>query len=137
MSIRKYKKYQSASIFSWLLIFILFTTTMVLAGETYSNPDNKLKIKKQTISNLTLTKFVENQALINGSPYIFTSNTKFTKKNKRGQITSVKINEIDKIMLPCLVDITYRTYSVYTESFPFYPEDRVLTSLFVKKQRVN
>ena len=137
MSIREHKKYQSASIFSWLLIFILFTPTLILAGETHFDPNSKLEIKKQTINNLTLTQFIENQALINGSPYIFTSNTEFTKKNKHGQTIRFKINEINKIMLPCLVDITYRTYSVYTESSPFYPEDKVLTSLFIKKQQVN
>ena len=115
-----------------LLTLMLFTPA--LADKAHSDAGNKLKIKKQTLKNITLTRFIENQALINGSPYIFTSNTKFTRKNKYGRTILIKINEINKIVLPCPVDITYRTYSVYTESSPFYPGDRVLTSLSIKKQ---
>jgi hypothetical protein len=137
MTTRQNKKYWPISIFAWLLIFIFFTPILAPAGDAHLDVGNKLKIKEKTLNNLILTKFVENLALIDGSSYIFTSNTKFTSKERHGQIHLIKINEINKIMLPCLVDITYRTYSVYTESSPFYPGDRVLTSLFIKKQQIN
>ena len=90
-----------------------------------------IEIPKQKDTVLTrqiLENVLENQAFISGRNYLITSNTHFTIEEQHGKHRrAIKNQDIGTIIVPCLVDITYRTYSAYTEGTPFHGDRELLS----------
>lgn len=99
-----------------------------VAEEAHPDDSQSVRVAKKRLGNVWLNKIAENTMVIDGKQYIVTDQTKFYKKG-HDKVYAVRIS---KIAPPCLVDITYKTYSVYTETSPFHPGERVLSSVLVK-----
>lgn len=113
------------------LICLLYSPSPSRAGEAVPDASESLRVEKVKLEGVQLTKMYEDRILIDGKEYIVTERTKIYKKDNEGRDITIKISEIAP---PCLVDIIYTTYSACTESTLFYPGDRVLSSVLVKKE---
>lgn len=115
------------------LICLLYSPSSSRAGEAVPDARESLRVEKVKLEDVQLTRMYEDRMLIDGKEYIVTGRTKIYKKDNEGRDITIKISEIAP---PCLVDITYRIYSAYTEEAPFYPDERILASVFIKKGNV-
>ena len=112
-----------------IAIYFCFHPELSLAGEAYKDTARSLKIEEHTLWNVQLTNIKEDNIFINGKRYVFTDHSKFKKEADSGTY-DIKLNEITP---PCLADITFKTFSVYTEAMPYNPDDRLLVEVIVKK----
>ncbi len=109
---------------------IALAVPLLFAGEAHNDNSLKLKQKDIFLNHQIMENIFENQALISDQTYLITSQTRFTIKDQHGKHSrTVKNQDIYSIAVPCLVDITYRTYSTYTEGTPFHHDDKVLLSV--------
>ncbi len=115
-----------------LLSSLLFAGSM-LAGEAHKNTSRQQKHKDTTLTGRVLEKVFENQAIIEDQNYLITSQTHFTLTDRHKQSKRIKIQDVYKINFPCLVDLTYRTYAIYTEVEPYHHRDKVLLSVTIKQ----
>ena len=98
------------------------------AGERHHDDSLQLKQKDTVLTRQILENVLENQAFISGRNYLITSNTHFTIEEQHGKHRrAIKNQDIGTIIVPCLVDITYRTYSAYTEGTPFHGDRELLS----------
>ena len=112
------------------LLCVLYCPQQSRAEEAHRDAGNSLIVDEIELKNMHLSEISENIMIIDEEDYIVTDRTKYYKKDKYNRLITIKIREI---VTPCLVDITYNTYSVYTEELPFRLSDRVLSSVVVKE----
>jgi len=128
------------SIIKWhipALIFILLSSLIfagsLQAGEMHNDISLQQKHKDTTLTGRVLEKVFEDQAIIEDQNYLITSQTHFTLTDRHKQSKRIKIQDVYKINFPCFVDLTYRTYAIYTEVEPYHQRDKVLLSLTIKQ----
>jgi hypothetical protein len=110
-----------------LFAFFLFAG-ILNAGERHRDDSLLLKQKDIILTHQILENILEDQAYISGLTYLITSKTHFTLEDQHGKHRrTIKNQDIGAIAVPCLVDITYRTYSVYTEGTPFHGDRELLS----------
>lgn len=117
-------------IFCIALLCVLYGPQQSAAEEAHREAGDSLIVDEIELENMHLSEISENIMIIDEEDYIVTDRTKYCKKDRYNKIRTVKIGEI---VTPCLVDITYNTYSVYSEELPFHPGDRVLSSVVVRE----
>ena len=127
------KKLRSLFLISCLsFLWMLYFPSLSWGGEARQDASRFLRVKKSKIENVQLSDIYEDRMRIDGEEYIVVNQTKFYMI-ENDLVKPVKINEI---ALPCLVDITYKTSSIYTEAFPFHPGQRILSSVVIKKVHI-
>lgn len=101
--------------------------------EVHPDKGKYLIIRKEKIKDIVIKGMEENIITVaGGTQYIVTHNTNFYKQdNKGGQI----IIKSSSIKMPCVVDFTYNIYSNGTEENPFQKDQKVLTSVLVKRRQ--
>jgi len=126
------------SIIKWhipALIFILLSSLIfagsLQAGEMHNDISLQQKHKDTILTNQIFEKIFEDQAIINGQHYLITSQTHFTLTDRHKHTKTIKKQDIDKLVFPHLVDLTYRSYSMYTEGKPYHG-DKILLSVVIK-----
>ncbi len=112
------------------LLYVLYCPQQSMAEEAHRDAGDFLIVDEINLGDMHLSEISENIMIIDEEDYIVTDRTKYYKKDKNNRVRTIKIREI---VPPCLVDITYNTYSVYTEELPFRPGDRVLSSVVVRE----
>ena len=112
------------------LLFVLFFPSPAGCEEAHQDISQSLRVEEKKLENLLLTEIFEDKMIIDEKQYLLTYNTKIGRKDNSDRV------KIGGIVLPCLVDIIYKTYSVYTEGSPFRPGERVLSSVFIKKENL-
>ena len=112
------------------LLCVLYCPPQSAAGEAHREAGDSLIVDEIELENMHLSEISENIMIIDEKNYIVTDRTKYYKKDKYNRVITIKIREI---VTPCLVDIIYNTFSVYTEALPFNSGDRVLSSVVVKE----
>ncbi len=117
-------------IFCVALLCVLYCPTQSRAGEAHRDAGDLLIVDEIELENMHLSEMSENIMIIDEQNYIVTDRTKYYKKDKYNRVITIRIREI---VTPCLVDIIYNTFSVYTEALPFNSGDRVLSSVVVKE----
>lgn len=117
-------------IFCVALLGVLYCPQQSIAEEAHRDADDSLIVDEIELENMHLSEISENIMIIDEKDYIVTDRTKYYKKDKYNRVRTIKIREI---VTPCLVDIIYNTFSVYTEALPFNPGDRVLSSVVVRE----
>jgi hypothetical protein len=125
------KKREFLSLISCMaLLFLLFFTSPAGGEEAHQDISQTLRVEEKKLENLLLTEIFEDKMIIDEKQYLLTYNTKIYRKDNSDRV------KIGEIVLPCLVDIIYKIYSVYTEGYPFRPGERVLSSVFIKKENL-
>ncbi len=112
------------------LLCVLYCPQQSRAEEAHRDAGDSLIVDEIELQNMHLSEISENIMIIDEENYIVTDRTKYYKKDKNNRVRTIKIREI---VTPCLVDIIYNTYSVYTEELHFRPGERVLSSVVVKE----
>ena len=117
-------------IFCIALLCVLYCPQQSAAEEAHREAGDSIIVDEIELKNMHLSEISENIMIIDEEDYIVTDRTKYYKKDKYNRVITIKIREI---VPPSLVDITYNTYSVYTEALHFRPGERVLSSVVVKE----
>lgn len=112
------------------LLCVLYGPQQSAAEEAHRDAGDSLIVDEIELENMHLSEISENIMIIDEEDYIVTTRTKYYKKDRYSRVRTIKIREI---VPPCLVDITYNTYSVCTEALPFNPDDRVLSSVVIRE----
>lgn len=112
----------------YCLFLILVCFQVALAEERNYDPAESLVILSHEKSNGRLTAITEDRLIIDGTPYQINDATKFYNQVKYGSLKTVPMASIP---LPCRVNIGYKTFSVYTEHFPYHADERLLVRVVV------
>jgi len=128
-------KWHISTLIICLLSSLIFAGSL-MAGEAHKNTSRQQKYKDTTLTGRVLEKVFEDQAIIEDQNYLITSQTHFTLTDRHKQSKKIKMQNVYKINFPCLVDLTYRTYAIYTEVEPYHHGDKVLLSVTIKQDGI-
>ncbi len=114
---------------SCIYIFYFIFIPCSIADEAYYDRGQNLKVENFEEQNRLLTLIDEGSMTINDLRYIIHHSTDFFLEDKFGLLDQIQVNQI---IVPCLVDLQYSTFTVYTERMPFAPEDKILSKIIIK-----
>ncbi len=109
------------------LFLICFSNA--IAGDQFESK-NTVIVEDHQKDNCSLTSRSEDKFVIDDEHYIFNSQTEISFLYEDN--SSIKI-EINKIEFPSNVDITYQTFSHYTELMPYNTDDKLLTKIIINQ----
>ncbi len=113
------------------LFLILSCFQAVIAEERTYDPSDSLVILSHEKSNAHWTGITEDLLIIDGTPYKINGKTEFYKQMESGRLEKTPMKSFT---FPCRVNIGYKTFSVYTEDYPYHPDDRLLVRVVVKDE---
>lgn len=122
-------KYLKIMIFLYATIFFFSFVSIAIAEDSIT--DKPLEITTHQKDNCSLTSKMENTLLIDDEWYIFDNKTEFLDQFDDNSFNALPVT---KLIFPSRINITFDTFSHYTEGFPYKSDDKLLKKVVINQK---